>query len=333
MKRIATLLLMTLLLGGCTALPAEERSFAVALGVTHTEGLWTASARIPTYQTGGGYTTVSGEGASLESALGALDAASPMELDLGQLRLLVFSAELARSERFPGALMTLAARQDLRMGAALAVTQEDVQALMDALTPTTGSRLSKSIDVLLETRIGQGTLLHASLSEVMRMGERQSPVLMNAGLESGALTLSGGWPVSADGRATEPLSPEETQLLALMLGCLQRGTLSLPEGVVRLTGAQAESELSLPTLQGASVRLTLQCVSSPLTDEALSQAVATACLGVLNRLSGAGCDALGLGRQAMMHAGDMAQWRQVDWPARYRELQWSVSVGVTGPAR
>lgn len=333
MKRIATLLLMTVLLGGCTALPAEERSFAVALGVTHAEGLWTACARVPTYQTGGGYATVTGEGPTLESALGALDAASPMELDLGQLRLLVFSAELARSERFPVALTTLAGRHDLRMGASLAVTQEDVQALMDALTPTTGSRLSKSIDVLLETRVVQGTLLQASLSEVMRMGERQSPVLMNAALESGALTLSGGWPVSAEGRVTSPLSAEETQLLALMLGRLQRGTLSLTEGTIRLTGAQAEVELSQPAMQQAAVRLTLHVAASPLTEEALSQAVATACLGVLNRLSGMGCDALGLGRQAVVHAEDAAQWHALDWPGRYREIVWTVSVRSAGPAR
>ncbi|MBQ7849727.1 MAG: hypothetical protein IJ343_08420 [Clostridia bacterium] len=333
MKRVLTLLLTTLLLGGCTALPAEERSFAVALGVTHADDLWTAHARIPTYQTGGGYATVTGEGPTLESALGALDAASPMELDLGQLRLLVFSAELARSEAFPGALTALSGRHDLRMGAALAVTQEDVRALMDALTPTTGSRLSKSIDVLLETRIGQGALLPASLAEVMRMGERQSPVMMNAGLESGALSLSGAWPLNTEGLATAPLSPEDTRLLSLMLGRLTQGTLSLPEGTVRLSGAKAEAELLQPTLQEAAVRLTLQVVSSSLTEEALSRAVATACLGVLGRLSGSGCDALGLGRQAVVHAQDMAQWHDFDWPARYRDVVWSVSVGVAGPAR
>lgn len=332
MKRILILFVFLLLLGGCTALPAEERSFAVALGVTLEDGAWTAHARIPTYQTGGGYTTVTGDGPTLESALGALDAASPMQLDLGQLRLLVFSAELAGAEAFPGALTALSDRHDLRMDAAVAVTQEDVRALMDALTPSTGSRLSKSIDVLLETRIGQGTLLSAPLSGVMRMGERQSPVLMNAALESGSFSLAGGWPLNDAGRAVEPLSPEDTQLLALMLGQLQRGTLSLPEGTVRLNSMQVEVELIQPTMQQAAIRLTLHATASPLTEQALSHAVATACLGVLNRLSGMGCDALGLGRQAIVHAEDMAQWHDFDWPARYRELDWSVSVGVMGPA-
>lgn len=333
MKRMVCLFLLLLLLGGCTALPAEERSFAVALGVTRTGDEWTVHARIPTYQTGGGYATVTGKGAALEAALSEVDAASPMKLDMGQLRLLVFSAELAGSPAFPGALTTLASRHDLRMGAAIAVTGENVQTLLDALEPSTGARLSKSVDVLLETRIGQGMLLPASLAEVMLTGERQSPVLMNAALESGALSLSGGWLLNDEGRALEQLSAEETKLLALMLGRLQQGTLSLQEGTVRLNGVKTEAELAVPTMQEASVRLTLHVTSSPLTTEALSRVVASACLGVLGRLSGAGCDALGLGRQAVVHAEDMAQWHSFDWPARYRELEWSVSVGVTGPAK
>lgn len=332
MKRLLTLLLCTLLLTSCTALPAEERSFAVALGVTRTEGVWTAFARSPTYQTGGGYTTIKGEGATLEAALSALDAASPMQLHLGQLRLLVFSADLARTADFPAALNALASRHDLRLGASVAVTEADMQSLMDALKPGTGSRLSKSLDLLVETRIAQGTVLPAVLADVIRMGERQSPVLINVSLDGQDTSISGGWPVGTDGTVTEPLKPEETQLLSLMLGQMTTGALSLAEGTARLTGAKAEAELSLPTMQDASVRLTLRCGTSSLTEDALSRAVATACLGVLNRLSGMGCDALGLARQAIPHAGDMADWHDMDWPARYREIDWSVSVAVTGPS-
>lgn len=333
MKRLLTLLLIPLLLGGCTALPAEERSFAVALGVSYENAEWMVGARIPTYQTGGGYTTVTGKGSTLDAALASLDAAAPMQADLGQLRLLVFSASLARTKDFPDALEALSARHDLRMDTAVAVTEEEIGTLMDALKPSTGSRLSKSVDVLLETRVEQGRLLNASLGDLLRMGERRSPVLMNAELEEGTLALSGAWPVGTDGTVSEVMTPEETQLLALMLGQMKSGTLTLPEGAVRFTGADADAALSLPTMEGAAVRLTLRAASSPLTDDALSQALAMACLGVLNRLSAAGCDALGLARQAITHADDMDDWRAMEWPERYRDIDWSVSVGVTGPTR
>lgn len=330
MKRMLTLLACALLCTSCTALPAEERSFAVALGVTREGGTWTAFARVPTYQTGGGYATLRGEGGSLEEALSALDASSPMRLHLGQLRMLIFDDDLAKTPEFPAALDALAARHDLRLEASVAVTDADMQALMDTMKPANGSRLSKSLDLLAETRIAQGTVLPAALADVIRMGERQSPVLMHLTLDGQDVALSGAWPLSQSGVVTAPLTPQETQLLALMLGHFTSGTLSLAEGAVRLTSATAATELTLPTMQDASVRLTLRVTSSPLTEEALSRAVATACLGVLNRLSGMNSDALGLARQAITHAEDMAHWHDMDWPARYPDIRWSVSVGVEG---
>ena len=331
MKRLMTLL-MCLLLTGCAALPAEERSFAVALGVAGGPGAWRVYARIPTYQTGGGYTTVSGAGDTLPHALAALDAAAPMQLHLGQLRLMIFSADTARSADFPAALATLGDRHDLRADASLAITEDGLGALMDALKPATGARLSKSLDVLMETRLEQGTVPRAALADVMRMGDRQQPVLMNIALDGAEIALSGGWPIGSDGSAAWMLTPEEVQLLSLMQGRLKRGVLSLAEGTVRLTDVSADVELSVPTLQTASVRLILGISASPLTEEALSQATATACLGLLGRLSAVGCDALGLGRQAVAHAKDAADWDALDWPARYREIVWTVSVGVEGAA-
>lgn len=331
MKRLMTLL-MCLLLTGCAALPAEERSFAVALGVAGGPGAWRVYARIPTYRTGGGYTTVSGEGDTLPHALAALDAAAPMQLHLGQLRLMIFSADTARSAEFPAALATLSERHDLRADASLAITEDGLGALMDALKPATGARLSKSLDVLMETRLEQGTVPRAALADVMRMGDRRQPVLMNIALDGAEIALSGGWPIGSDGSAAWMLTPEEVQLLSLMQGRLRRGVLSLAEGTVRLTDVSADVELSVPTLETASVRLILGISASPLTEEALSQATATACLGLLGRLSAVGCDALGLGRQAIACARSMEDWHELDWPQRYREIVWTVSVGVEGAA-
>ncbi|MGN0793465.1 MAG: hypothetical protein ACI4MG_03200 [Aristaeellaceae bacterium] len=332
MKRILILILCALLLTACTALPAEERSFAVALGLDRQDGRWTAFARIPSYQTEGGYITVMGEGDTLEAALASADAVSPIQLHLGQLRMVVFSAALARSDDFALTVNTLAGRHDLRLDAQTAVTDADMRALMDALSPATGTRLSKSLDLLAETRVEQGTTLPAALSDVIRMGERQSPVLMGMTLTDDGADISGAWPVGDDGRVTQPLSAAETQLLALMLGRLTTGTLSLAEGTVRLTSAEVEIDLAQPILQDASVRILLRCTATPLTEEALSRAVATACLGVLNRLSGMGCDALGLARQAIAHVEDMDEWHELDWANRYRDIVWSVSVGASGPS-
>ena len=329
MKRIVTLLL-ALVCTGCAALPEEERAFAVALGVSGHRGAWTVYARIPTYQSGGGYATVTGEGETLSHALTALDAASPMQLHPGQLRLIVFPAETAGSEEFPALLRELAQWRDLRADAVPAVTQEGMGALMDALKPASGTRLSKALDVLIETRISQGTILPCTLGDLMRMGERQQAALAGVGLEGGDVTLRGCWPMDAQGRVHEAFTAEETQLLALMLGQMKRGSLSLPEGVLRLTHAEAQTELAEKGFTHADVRLTLHGTQLPLAEEALEQSVAQACLGILNRLAGMGSDLLGLGRQAMGRVGDMDGWRGLQWPLRYGEIQWRVWVGITG---
>lgn len=329
MKRFLILLCL-LLCTGCTALPAEERAFAVALGVDHSQDGWQVYARIPTYKSGGGYTTLEGDGDTLTAALASLESASPMHLHLDQLRLLVFSERMARTDALPAALAVFTDRHDLRMQTAAAVTSAEMKSLFEAMEPAAGARLSKSIDVLLETRSQQGTIPDVTLADILRMGERQSPVLIAVQQDGKEVVLSGGWPVGQDGLAADaPITPEEMRLLSLMQGRLRQGTLVLEDGTARVTDASAECTLLEPTLSTARLRLTLRCPSASLTPEALRQSIATACLQVLTRLAADNCDALGLGRHAMRHMQTMADWHALDWPTRFPQIEWTVSVGVT----
>jgi len=166
------------------------------------------------------------------------------------------------------------------------------------------------------------------LSEILRMGERQSPVLVRMYMDGDQAAISGAWLVDAGGIVREALSAQETQLLSLLLGQLRSGTLTLPEGVIRLTDAQVQTELSTPTLQSAAVRMVLRVNGAAISREVISASLARACLTLLNRLSVMGCDALGLGRQAIAHADSMEHWHELNWPKRLREMDWSVSVGV-----
>lgn len=332
MRKWLILIVSVLLCTGCTALPAEERAFAVVLAVDHSGDTWQVSARIPTYQTGGGYTTVRADGTTLPAALAAMDAAAPMHLHLGQLRMVVISKRLADQGHLPAVMDVLSARHDLRLQAQLVMTEETLPILMEGMKPSAGTRLSKSLDVLLESRKEQGMLLPSTLADVLRMGERQSPVLPALTLSEEKLAIAGGWPIGRDGKPGVLLSLTDVQLLTLLQGGSFTGTLTLPEGSAILSSASCTVELHEPLLQSASLRLKLRCASLTLTEEAFSRAAANACLGVLNRLSAAGCDALGLARQAIRHAKDMEEWHAIGWPDRYAAMDWSVSVGVEGPA-
>ena len=84
---------------------------------------------------------------------------------------------------------------------------------MDALKPATGARLSKSLDVLMETRLEQGTVPRAALADVIRMGDRQQPVLMNIALDDAEIALSGGWLIGSEPEKIETAIQNHAQLL------------------------------------------------------------------------------------------------------------------------
>lgn len=318
MRRVCCLLLVVLLLTGCAALPEEDRAFAVVLGMDREGDAWRTWARIPSYQQEGGYLTVSAQGGSLGEAMAQLEAAAPMALHFGQLRMMVFSRALAESGDFPGVMDVLASRNGVRRQAALAVTEHDMASLMDALEPPTGTRLSKSLEAMMAARREQGLIPDATLSGLRRMGERQQPVLMGIALEDG-MQLSGGWLLGADGRLHGNLTAADQQLLSLLSGIFRQGTLSLGEGTLTVT--EADSRVRL--MDGEAVcSVRLRYTSSSFSEEGAAQRLNDALSALTAKLAAARCDALGLGRQAMMGCADIEAWRRLDWQARYPALRW-----------
>ncbi len=324
--KVLMLLMLTMMLcSSCTALPAEERAFAVALCVEKDE-VWRVHGRIPTYQSGGGYLTITGEGSNIDAALSALDAASPMRINLSQLRLVAADVKLAESVELPAFLSALSERPDMRMQCALALTDAPAEAVAEALKPAAGTRLSKALDLMLDARIEQGVILPASLSDVLRGGERQSPILIALSLEGQEISLSGGYTLGG-----EPIQPEETALLSLLLGHGKSLRLELPEGSAEVRDVSVSICLS-EDMTTARVALKMTATASAFTAEGLESSLANALLVMLMRFSAGGCDALGLGRQAIMRTHDMVQSHALNWPERYRAIRWEVAVSVRGAA-
>lgn len=331
MIRHAILLLLTMLLStSCTALPAEERAFAVALCVDRTESAWHVYGRIPVYQTGGGYMTVPGKGETLTAALADMEDSAPMHLHLSQLRLLVVSETLAHSSKLSEVLHTLSQQQNMHLQCAVALSEAPMEKVAEALKPTTGARLSKSIDVLLNSRREQGEILHARLGDVLRMDERQSPVLMALKLEKDAFNLSGGYALTADWQRALPLTAEECALLALLLGEVREVGLSVPGGNASMRKGSVRVSLEEDS-RFAQVDVTLHRIAAPMAEVGMEQHLADAFAALLSRLSSAGCDVLGLGRKVIVQTEDMAQWHAFNWPERLKQLAWRVSVHVQGP--
>lgn len=317
LKKLCLLLMLLFLCASCSALPAEERSFVLALLIDETETGVTLYARIPTYQTGGGYTTLVADGSTFPEALGALEASTPMRLHFGQTRLIA----LTPATRLNSLLTHLGQVDSLRLQATLAMTDDDPLALAEALSPATGARLSKAMDVLLETRQRQGIIPPCTVSDALRMGDRQSPVLPGLVLDGEAFDLSGSWLIGQQEIAF--LSPEKTQLLSLLRGDAGQMTLRLEEGTMTLREASAKARLSENTVH---LTLDLSCTASPLSPEAASEAVARSCMTLLEETYALGCDALGLARQAIRSVPDLGAWHALDWPGRMTQIMWTIDV-------
>lgn len=246
-----------------------------------------------------------------------------MRLHWGQLRLIVLSRAWAAEIPIVRTLSDLSGVENLRLHASVAVTEEDTAALAEKLVPENGTRLSKSIDVMVQARHEQGVIPTCAASMLLRFGSRQSPVLCGAESTADGFLLSGAWLTDADGLVRDFLPPEETQILLLMQGELTRTQLLLPEHAIHLTETSTSIRLTEDT---AICRVNLRYDRADLTPQAVSAETAQACLDVLNRLQAAGCDALGLGRKAIWSAWSMSDWRDSDFPARLQNLRWTVEV-------
>ena len=327
MKRLLILLLI-LNCTACTALPAEERAFAVALLVEAEDNQYRVYGRIPTYQTGGGYCTVQGEGSSLGAALLDMEGTSPMGGELSQLRLLVMDVGL--KERIVPVLQELSERADVRQSCLAAVTEAKLSDLAEALKPSMGARLSKTLDILAETRQEQGRIPWTTLGDVILMAERECPVLPVVTLNKGQVELSGGKPVSMSGKLGSTLSEREYGLLALAKSETQRLEVTVPNGTARLRDGKTRNILA-PTLTTAEVSIMLRLTDTACSEDELEEILAHELLALLTDLYAQGFDVLGLGRNAVCQTADWPSWQTLDWLEMLPQIRWKISVGVTGP--
>lgn len=349
MKKVLACVLAAALLSGCTVLPAEERAFAVCLGLGKNGDTWEACARLPTYTAPGEYVTVSAKGQSLAEAMTLLDAAAPIRVHYGQVRMVILTRELASGAAFRQVMDALSRLNEFRGEARLCVTEEPLTSMMDALTPQSGTRLSKYLEVMTASRIGLGVAPDTRVSDVWRMGQRQSPLLADIALASqqqttlgmdasaGALSadgldiqLAGAWMLSLDGRVTGRLTAEENQLVQLLRGTLHKGALMLPSGSLTIIDGSSRIYAYQNTVR-CHVRLRYRDAQG-YTPDGIRDAIVQVGQAVLGKLAAASCDALGIGRRMIRWCPDEQAWQALSWPERYPQLQWEIIVSLQGEA-
>ncbi len=335
MRRWLVLLCAALLCQSCAVLPAEERCFVVALCMDTSDGQVSLAARVPGYHKPGDYETVEAKGATLSEALAQLDAAAPMQLHYGQVRLVVVSKVMASSGMLLPSLRELSEQPFFRADAVVCVTEKEPKSVCDALNPLTGTRLSKSLDILLETRRGQGVIVCQSISDTLLMDVRQCPTAVALDVqeaekkEDSVVLLEGVWLVDSSGVARQKLSAQQTQLLALMDGKLGKGTVSL--GGTALPLRDIRVRLSIEQGQ-PFLQISVKHGQTAFTDEEIAAMLEQEVKQVLHLLAANNCDALGLARKLISRYRASDVWEAAQWPALYPQLSWRVEASANGLA-
>lgn len=175
-KRLIILLILSLLLGGCSPSgEVENQAHVLVLGVDREpSGGICLTMRIPrigkaeTKSTGGSgeYLVLSAEGDDYSQAHEYLQWAATRDINLSQLRLLAVSEELAREGAFPQLIRTIAASHHLYTAARFVVCQGSAKAFISGQEITIGTRLSSELDAMFDHYAAHGVIPDSTFADL-----------------------------------------------------------------------------------------------------------------------------------------------------------------------
>jgi len=185
------LIWMLLCLTGCGRLQLEDRLLVISMGLERAEGgALRLSAQVPVYggQEGeGDYLVISGEGDTWQTAMEALEAATPHRLSFGQTRQVVVNERLAGGDELLPLLRQVYRRHQIRANAYVVVTPSPCREFLEKQKPDTGGHLGKYLDTAMKNLVARQYAPEAALGLTLRdfAGKGMDPPLIRAVLEEG----------------------------------------------------------------------------------------------------------------------------------------------------
>lgn len=233
-KILLLLIICMAMLGGCSqSRQVENQAYVIVLGVdTNEAGEIVLNAKIPTLSASGSedepsaqdsYQVFSASGRNFDTALQTLHRASPRNLNLSQMQLLVVSETLAKQIQFREIIEQIAQTERLFTASYVVISEGDAGEFVDALEPAVGSRLSLDIPAILENYAEQGLIPDATLADLYYLSETMysDPMAIsahpsNSEPETYTETVFSGAKVFRNGQLSMELDAEECVLSALL---------------------------------------------------------------------------------------------------------------------
>ena len=364
MRRLTLLLLVVLLcplLAGCQVTgELENQAYVLALGIDRSgDGDIALTARVPKVGKGtdakekgadgdSPYLTFAAEGRSWPQALEALQRATPREMNLSHIELLVVSEDLARSDAFPALLPRIAETPHLYATARFAVCRGDARSFVGAEQAVIGTRLSAEIKAMLKHYAIQGYIPDSSLAEVYYATNSiySDPVAICCRMEPedasdgdvGTPTKQRfeGTAVFARGRLAQVLDVDETRLVTLLRGSAkvmpvecggetyELTPMGRPALCAAIDGGAAHLEINL--------RLAAPDDACDADIAALERALTRDIAALVSDCQRRGIDPFGFAEAAAGRFMTVPDWLAADWRGLYGSASLAVDVKIRGAA-
>ena len=306
-----------------------------------------------------GYIVMSATAESCLRALELLSATTPRTLNLSQLKEIVVSETLARSQATLSILKEIHSLYRANGSAVVVVTPDDAGDFIRRQRAVLGVRLSKYLQVLFQHFSQIDTIPpDAKLSRViaaMESAAQDAAVVYAAGNRfDSTLSLSSapetdrlpghlprtaptsneylGSAVFSGPQMTGTLTGDETGLLCLLMGQAKTRTFTL-------NGAQYKINLSTKVSRSVDKQTGALCIKIHMnltraagqsSDTALDIArqIETGAAALLSRLQAMDSDAVGFGRIAVRRYPSIGEWQRAQWPLFYRSAPVRVTAFV-----
>lgn len=175
----AVLILGVILLCGCSqASQVENHAYVLVMGLDKTsDGQMKMTVQVPkisgspsestsTGGSGGNYMKFAVTARNFEAALEKLDWASPRDMNLSQIKLIVLSRELAEAEECRKLIENIAQTERLYTATKIAVCEGRAEDFVTAIQPKIGTRISTDIDAMYEHYTSRGYVPGSSLADL-----------------------------------------------------------------------------------------------------------------------------------------------------------------------
>lgn len=368
LKLILTAMACCVMLAGCQSTgEVENQAYVLVLGVDRLEdGQLALTATVPRIGKGGGsdeekaqdspYLHFSVSGDSWTTALEALQWATPRQVNLSHIEMLVLSSELAGEAGFPALMRQMSQTPHLYANARFVVCSGQAGALVETGETVIGTRMSAELKAMLRHYAAQGYIPDSSFAEVCYLadsiysdpvaiwvietgGEKVHPSRNDDGalniLETPMKQCFSGAALFREGVFLNALSPEDTRLLrlaqggrvALTVDCSGKRYELTPEGSTRRVEiGEGGVQIFLSVRLSASVPL---CAED---EERIEGELESALTGLIRRCQADGCDPFGFAEAAAGHFATVPQWQAFDWRSRFAAASLSVDADVRGGA-